>query len=112
MNGKDRLHGFDLDDHGVIDKHVHSIAQFNGDSFVHNGKDFLALHLRSHSAEFIAETLPVRLFEKPWPQSRVNSVSGTENAMSGFAVNQSRSVSVRVRVLRVGALGEQTAVQS
>ena len=112
MNGKDRLHRLDLDDDGVIDQHVNSIAQFNGDSFVHDGKDLLALHLRSHSAEFIAETLPIRLFEKPRPQSRVNSVRGTENAMSGFAVNQSRSVSVRVRVLRVGALCEQTAVPS
>jgi hypothetical protein len=110
MNGKDRLDRLDLDDHGIVDEHVNSIAQFNGDSFIHNGKDLLRLYFCAYSGKFIPETLAVRPFEKPGSQSRVNSVSGTENAMSGFAVNQARSVSVRVRVLRVGAFGEQVAV--
>src|SRR5262245_49175541 len=105
MNGKNRLNGFNLDDYEIIDKHVNPVAQLNRDSFVDDGKDLLTFNLGSHSSEFITEAFTIGPFEQSRAQSRVHAIRGTQNAVGCFTVYQPCSVPVRVRVLRVSALG-------
>src|SRR5215831_6089061 len=110
MNGKNRLNGFDLDDHDVVDQHVNSITQFDCNSLVHHGKDLLAVHLCAHSLKVISKAFSIRPLEKAWTQSRVDSVSGTQNAVGCFAVYEPWPISVRVRALRVSAFRQQMSV--
>src|SRR5215813_2102078 len=99
MNGKDRLNRLDLDDHGVVDEHINAVSDFDSDSLVHDGKDLLALDLHAHSDKLIPKAFPVGPLKKPWPQSRVHPVGGTQNAIGSFAVYQPCLDSVRVRAL-------------
>jgi hypothetical protein len=111
MNGKDRLNGFDFDNHALVDEQVDSITDFQNDSVVHDGKDLLGFNVCSRPFELMPQTSVVWAFEQARAQATVNAVCGTENAVGGSAVDQPWSVSVRVRALRVGFFCEQQASQ-
>ena len=111
MNGKQRLNRLNFDDHALVDKHVESIAHFDDDSLVHNGKDLLGFDLSSHSFELMSKADMVGTFQQSRPQAAVDPIRGTQNAVSCFAVDQALIVSVRVRALRVDAFRQQSAVQ-
>src|SRR5437762_13817055 len=111
MNGKNRLDGFDLDDHLLIHEQIDSITSFDDDAVVDHGKNLFAFNSRVHSLEFMAEAYLVGPFEQPRSQLGMHSVSGTDNAVAGFAVYKPSYSVVRGRGLRVGAFDEQRVVQ-
>ena len=94
----------------AFDEQVDTVTEFKNDAVVFDWKWFFGLERHVKTLQFVAETRPVRPFEKPRTELGMHSVRGVQDVICDAAVNELNTVSsVRIRVLRVSAFRKQTA---
>ncbi len=108
MNGKNVLHGFDLDDRHFFDKEIDTVTELNRHSVVSDGKSLFDLEADAECVLFVRHTNPIRPLQQSWPQFGTNLIDSAEDAVRDAAMDEIYSVSsVRVSALRGSACGAQ-----
>ena len=65
VNRQDCFNRFYFDDHFAFDEEVDTVTEFNNDAVVFDWKWFFGLERHVKTLQFVAQTGPVRPFEKP-----------------------------------------------
>src|SRR6185436_19186018 len=84
MNGWCLFSGFDLNYDSILDQEIHLIATFQLHTLVGDGERNLALESETYDVQFVAKTLLINRFQKPWAQMPVNLNRSSDDLLGQF----------------------------
>jgi hypothetical protein len=112
MNRKDGFNRFYLDNDGIFDQEIDTVAEIDRDSVINDGKHLLGFEHEAKPSHLMRHAYPIRPLQQPRSEPGMHGTGGSQNATRGLGLDESDTVaSVRLRVLRGTAFVKQVSLR-